>query len=279
VSHPRRVSQAVAGVGLRCLHVPRLASGWCIRRDGHYELKDTIVNLAIAGGYVGLSVLYAALIALILYPVWKLTPLRWSMDVWWHWVALFVINDFFFYWSHRASHVFRFMWASHWVHHNSPKLNLSTGMRNSWVGALVDWAFFVPVVALGFHPLYLAVIIPVASGWDYMTHTQYVGKLPVIDFIFNSPSNHRVHHATNARYLDRNLGGMLIIWDRLFGTYAAETERAMFGATTMPTRPHNPFHLEFHLWGQLLRDLFRKQPRTHAGDAARATPAAEPFRS
>lgn len=235
-----------------------------IRRDGHYEKKDTVVNLAIAGGYIALSVLYAAMLALILLPVWELTPLRWSMDEWWHWALLFVINDFFFYWSHRASHVYRFMWASHWVHHNSSKLNLSTGMRNSWVGATIDWVFFVPVIALGFHPIYLAVIVPVASGWDYMTHTQYVGKLPGLDFIFNTPSNHRVHHATNAQYLDRNLGGMLIIWDRIFGTYAAEGERVKIGSTEEPVQPYNPVHLQFHLWGLLIRDLFRKRPTTTA---------------
>jgi len=180
-----------------------------VRRDGYYDPKDTIVNLAVALGYILASLGLGVLITLVLYPVWKLTPLRWSMDRWWHWVVLFVVNDFFFYWSHRASHKYRFMWASHWVHHNSGKLNLSTGMRNSWVGAAIDWVFFVPVVALGFPPLYLAALVPVASGWDYMTHTPYIGKLPVLDFIFNTPSNHRVHHATNPRYLDKNLGGLM----------------------------------------------------------------------
>jgi sterol desaturase/sphingolipid hydroxylase (fatty acid hydroxylase superfamily) len=233
-----------------------------IRRDGHYERWDLFVNLTIAGVYVLASIGIGALITIVLLPVWKLTPLRWSMDRWWHWGVMFVVNDFCFYWSHRASHVYRFMWASHAVHHNSSKLNLSTGMRNSWVGAAIDWVFFVPVVALGFHPLYLAALVPVASGWDYMTHTQYVGKLPVLDFIFNTPSNHRVHHATNPRYLDKNLGGALIIWDRLFGTYAAETEKPVIGSVPMPSRPNNPFYLEFYLWGALIRDMFRRRRAT-----------------
>lgn len=245
-----------------CAFLGESITSYFIRRDGHYELGDTIVNLAISGGYVLASFGYAAVIAVLLLPVWKATPLRWSMDSWWHWAALFVVNDFFFYWSHRASHTYRLLWASHAVHHNSPKLNLSTGMRNSWVGGAIDWVFFVPVVALGFHPMYLAAIVPLASGWDYLTHTPYVGKLPVIDFLFNSPSNHRVHHATNARYLDRNLGGMLIIWDRIFGTYAAETERPAFGALEMPERPYNPFYLELYLWAALLRDTFHKRRTT-----------------
>lgn len=233
-----------------------------VRRDGYYDTKDTVVNLAVALGYILASLGLGALITVVLYPVWKLTPLRWSMDEWWHWVVLFVVNDFCFYWSHRASHVYRFMWASHWVHHNSGKLNLSTGMRNSWVGAAIDWVFFVPVVALGFHPLYLAALVPVASGWDYMTHTPYIGKLPGLDFIFNTPSNHRVHHATNPRYLDRNLGGALIIWDRIFGTYAEETEKPVIGAVPMPERPNNPFHLQFHLWGAVIRDAFHRRRTT-----------------
>ena len=111
-------------------------------------------------------------------PFYELTPLRWSMDSWWHWAVMFVVNDFFFYWSHRASHESRLMWASHAVHHNSDKLNLSTGMRNSWVGAAIDWVFFVPVVLLGFHPSSCSRWCPLASGWDYLTHTPYVGRLP-----------------------------------------------------------------------------------------------------
>jgi sterol desaturase/sphingolipid hydroxylase (fatty acid hydroxylase superfamily) len=245
-----------------CAFVAEVIVSYFVRRDGFYERNDTLVNLAVALGYVVVSLAYGTVIVLILYPLWKLTPLRWSMDAWWHWAAMFVINDFFFYWSHRASHSVRFMWASHAVHHNSPKLNLSTGMRNSWVGGAVDWVFFAPVVALGFHPANLFAIVPVASGWDYMCHTPYVGKLPGLDFIFNTPSNHRVHHATNPRYLDRNLGGMLIIWDRLFGTYAAETEKPKIGSLEMPSRPNNPVHVELYLWAALVRDLFRKRGTT-----------------
>jgi sterol desaturase/sphingolipid hydroxylase (fatty acid hydroxylase superfamily) len=245
-----------------CAFTGEVIASYFIRRDGFYERNDTLVNLAVAAGYVVASLTYGAVIVLILYPLYQLTPLRWSMDSWWHWATMFVVNDFCFYWSHRASHVLRFMWASHAVHHNSHLLNLSTGMRNSWVGGAVDWVFFAPVVALGFHPAYLFAIVPIASGWDYMCHTPYVGRLPGLDLIFNTPSNHRVHHATNKRYLDRNLGGMLIIWDRIFGTYAAETEKPKIGSHEMPARPNNPVHIEFYLWAALIRDVFRKRRTT-----------------
>lgn len=237
-------------------------TSYFIRRDGYYEKNDTIVNLVVAGGYAVASMSYGVVIVILLVPVWKATPFRWSMDHWWHWAIMFVANDFCFYWSHRVSHEVRFMWASHAVHHNSTKLNLSTGMRNSWIGGAMDWVFFAPVVALGFHPAYLFAIVPIASGWDYMCHTPYIGKLPGLDFVFNTPSNHRVHHATNKQYLDRNLGGMLIIWDRIFGTYAAEDEKPVIGATEMPDRPNNPIHVEFYIWAALLRDAFRRRRTT-----------------
>lgn len=130
-------------------------------------------------------------------------------------------------------------------------------MRNSWVGLAIDWVFFIPVVMLGFHPVLLFALIPLASGWDYLTHTPYVGKLPVLDFIFNTPSNHRMHHERASGYHYANLGGALIIWDRLFGTYARETTRPVYGVEPAPKRPKNPFYLEFYLWGGLIRDTLR----------------------
>lgn len=230
-------------------------------RDGKYELKDTFTSIAITVGYVVVRLFLGALIALILMGVYELTPLRWSMEHWWHWLVLFVVNDFLYYWSHRASHTFPFMWASHAVHHNSPHMNLSTGLRNSWTGGAIDWIFFVPVIALGFHPLAFGVILAIASGWDFLTHTPYVGKLPVIDFLCNSPSNHRVHHAKNPQYLDKNCGGALIIWDRIFGTYAEEKEPGEYGTIEPPKRPYNPFYLELYLWARLLTPG-RSSPRT-----------------
>lgn len=224
-----------------------------VLRDRRYQLGDTAVNLAIVVGYVAARVAIGAAVAIVLLAVWRVTPLRWSMDAWWHWVVLFVLEDFLYYWSHRASHTFRVLWASHVVHHNSPLVNLSTGLRNSWVGGAIDWVFFVPMAALGFHPLHIAAVIAVASAWDFLTHTPYIGKLRGIDWLMNSPSNHRVHHAKNREYVDKNFGGALIIWDRLFGTYAAETAPALFGIERMPRRPHDPLHLQFHLWAELIR--------------------------
>lgn len=226
-----------------------------VRRDGHYALADTFTSIAITVGYVLVRIGLGAVIAVLLLGVYELTPLRWSMAHWWHWLVLFVLYDFFYYWSHRASHTWEVMWASHAVHHNSAHLNLSTGLRNSWTGGAIDWVFLVPVVAVGCHPLALGVVLALGATWDFLCHTPYVGRLPIIDFLFNSPSNHRVHHANSARYIDKNLGGTLIIWDRMFGTYAPEPGKLAYGTLDAPRRPHDPFYLELYLWGRMLRRM------------------------
>jgi len=234
--------------------------------DRHHDLADTRNNLIIGAGYLVSRAFLSLLTAGVLVAVWKLSPWRWSMSSPWHWLVLLLAEDFLYYWSHRASHAFRMMWVSHVVHHNSPKLNLGTAMRNSWVGGYLDWVFFLPLVALGFHPLAIAVVEAGATAWDFLTHTPYFPKSRWLDWIFNSPSNHRVHHATNREYVNKNFGGALIVWDRLFGTYAAEGAPPVYGTSPMPTKPNNPFHLEFYLWWELLKGLprllARKAPRT-----------------
>ena len=226
-----------------------------LARDGHYDVTDTFVSIAIMIGYVLMRVGIGAMSTVALIALWSVTPHQWSMDAWWHWVVLFLAVDFLNYWSHRGGHVIPFLWASHAVHHNSPKFNLSTGMRNSWIGVLYDWMFFIPAVAIGFHPLYLAGVVAVASAWDFLTHTPYVGKLRWFDGWANTPSNHRVHHGRNSRYVDKNFGGALIIWDRMFGTYEPEhdDEPVDYGVHPMPARPNNPFYLEFYLWAAVVR--------------------------
>jgi sterol desaturase/sphingolipid hydroxylase (fatty acid hydroxylase superfamily) len=227
-------------------------------RDDRYGLKDTFSTIAIAIIYLGATLGLGVVITMILFAVYDATPLRWSMDHWWHWVVLFLVEDFCHYWSHRASHAFPFMWASHAVHHNSRHLNLSTGLRNSWVGGAIDWIFFVPAVALGFHPLAFAAVVAVASAWDFMAHTAYIGRIPILDAFANTPTNHRVHHSKNPRYRDKNFGGGLMVWDRMFGTYEPLSEKPEFGIDEMPRRPHDPFYVELYLWGGMLRRAYRR---------------------
>jgi sterol desaturase/sphingolipid hydroxylase (fatty acid hydroxylase superfamily) len=255
------VAWIAAGIMFGAFIIEALISYFILRHD-HYAIGDSFLNVGITIGYVAARLGIGAFVAVILFAVYEVTPLRWSMASWWHWVVLFLLNDFFYYWSHRASHVFPFMWASHAVHHNSPRMNLSTGLRNSWVGGIFDWVFFVPPVLLGFHPLALGAVAAVGSAWDFLTHTPYVKKLRWFDGWANTPANHRVHHAKNPQYVDKNLGGALIIWDRLFGTYEPEVETPVYGIDPMPARPNNPFYLELYLWGELLARSWRGTRRS-----------------
>ena len=230
-----------------------------VRRDQHHDLRDTLTNVVIGAGYLLSAGLLGIAVTALLVAVWTWSPLRWDMRSPWHWVALVLLEDFLYYWSHRASHHFRVMWASHVVHHNSPRLNLSTGMRNSWVGGLLDWIFFVPMAAAGFHPLSIGIVQASATAWDFLTHTPYFPRNRALDFFFNSPSNHRVHHGTGAAYTDKNFGGFLIIWDRLFGTYAREEAPVRYGSSVMPARPYNPIYVELYLWAALVRSAFNRK--------------------
>lgn len=239
-----------------------------VLKDGRHDLKDTGTNLVIGAGYVVSNALQGTLVAAALFAVWSWSPFRWHMGSAWHWLVLLLAEDCLYYWSHRASHRFRLLWASHVVHHNSPLLNLSTGMRNSWVGGYLDWVFFIPLAACGFHPLHIAIVQAAATAFDFLAHTPYFPRNRLLDLVFNSPSNHRVHHAVNPGCVDKNFGGALIVWDRIFGTYHPETEPVSYGTAVMPRRPHNPFCVEFYLWQDLLAGSFRLRLRSEPKDLA-----------
>jgi sterol desaturase/sphingolipid hydroxylase (fatty acid hydroxylase superfamily) len=155
-----------------------------------------------------------------------------------------LVADFIYYWNHRLSHQIRLLWAYHSVHHSSGEFNLSTAIRLPWLGNAADALFYIPAVLLGFNPLMLAISKAIVLLYQYWIHTESVGKLRVFDAVFNSPSNHRVHHGSNQQYLDKNHGGILIIWDKLFNTYQPEVEPVIYGLTT-PLTTRNPFTINF----------------------------------
>ena len=153
--------------------------------------------------------------------IYELTPLRLDPGDWWVWVLLFFADDFSYYWFHRISHESRFFWASHVVHHSSTHYNLSTALRQTWV-PMTYLPFWLWMPAVGFEPW----MVLLAQAWSliyqFWIHTERITRLPrPLEWVLNTPSHHRVHHGSNEVYLDKNYGGILIIWDRLFGTYAA----------------------------------------------------------
>ncbi len=174
-------------------------------------------------------------------------------------VALVVGQDFCYYWFHRSTHRVRWFWATHAVHHSSNELNLATSFRFGWTGRLTSAGlFYVPLIWLGFAPS--AVLIASVFGllYQFWIHTEWIPKLGWLEYVLNTPSHHRVHHAANPEYLDRNYGGIFIVFDRMFGTFVSEREDVpcRYGLVT-PLRSNNPVVIAFHEWAAMIRDIRR----------------------
>ena len=172
---------------------------------------------------------------------------------------LFIAQDFCYYWFHRTSHRVRWLWAAHVVHHSSTRLNLSTAFRQSIFYPIAGmWVFWTPLALVGFEPAHIILVVSINLGYQFFVHTQAVGKLGFLEKIFNTPSHHRVHHAKNDLYIDRNYAGVLIIWDKLFGTFVEEREDepCVYGITRQ-IHSHNPFFLWIHEWKDMFIDAFK----------------------
>ncbi|MGW7519477.1 sterol desaturase family protein [Streptomyces sp. NPDC054796] len=218
-----------------------------------YETKDAATSLAMGLGSLVFDALWKIPIVAIYAAVYELTPLRVPV-LWWTLPLLLLAQDFFYYWSHRGHHVIRILWACHVVHHSSRKFNLTTALRQPWTSWTV-WPFYVPVIALGVHPAALAFCSSANLVYQFWIHTERIGKLPrPFEFVFNTPSHHRVHHASQGSYLDRNFGGILIVWDRLFGSFVPETQPCVFGLTKN-IATHNPLRVATHEYAAIGRDL------------------------
>ena len=183
---------------------------------------------------------------------------RLPADAPWVWAFALLFYDFCYYWLHRAGHRVAVLWAAHAVHHQSEDYNLSTALRQTSSGFLLGWIFYLPMAVAGLPPVVFATVALVDLLYQYWVHTQQIGKLGWFDRWFCSPSNHRVHHAVNERYLDRNYGGILIVWDRLFGTFTEEddAEPCVYG-TRSPLRSWNPLWANLQVYRDLAVDAWR----------------------
>jgi len=170
------------------------------------------------------------------------------------WILAVMAADFSYYWMHRIEHKVRFLWAIHSVHHSSKEFDLTTGLRLAWVEGLFEWAFFVPMVLLGFDVVQVTMGIVVVVAYQTWIHTEHIGKLGYLDKIINTPSVHRVHHGSNVKYIDKNFGGILMLWDKLFGTYQAEEEKVMYGLL-QNIDTSNPISINFYEWKEMFKDI------------------------
>lgn len=219
-----------------------------------YEFRDSRTSLAMGIGNVVVNIGWKLVVVAALAGVYLLAPFHLSASNPLTWIALFVADDFVYYWYHRTHHTIRVFWASHVVHHSSQYYNLSTALRQPWT-PFTSLPFWVPLAFLGFAPWMIVLQQAVSLVYQFFMHTERVGKLwRPVEFIMNTPSHHRVHHGSNSAYLDTNYGGILIVWDRLFGTFTPEGERPVYGLTKN-IDTFNPVRVATHEFVSIWRDL------------------------
>ena len=234
-----------------------------------YEAKDTATSLGMGLGSTIIGTLTGAAIFSVSLWVYQYRLFDIGMTAIWAWVAIFFLEDLTYYWFHRIAHERRFWWASHVNHHSSQHYNLATALRQTWTGGVAGtWALWLPLSLIGFPPAMIAIQKGISLVYQYWIHTEAIRRMPRwFEAVFNTPSHHRVHHARNARYLDANYAGILIIWDRLFGTFIPEDEKEppRYGLVHN-LGDFNILRVAFHEWIGIGKDLMTaRSPREVVG--------------
>lgn len=223
-----------------------------------YETKDAFTSIAMGLGNVAINLVSKGLVLLALFFVYENFRLFTIPLAWWSFVLLFFADDLSYYWFHRVSHECRLFWASHVVHHSSEHYNLSTALRQTWSGSFYSFVFWLWLPLLGFHPAMILLQMSISLLYQFWIHTEAINKLPKwFEAVMNTPSHHRVHHGSNPIYLDRNHAGILIIWDKLFGTFQAELddEKVVYGLVEN-IHTYNPIKVAYIEWYNMLKDVF-----------------------
>ena len=240
-----------------------ILSNWQHRK--FYSVKETFQNVYLTLVNAGLDTL--------LRWAFYVSVLTWSYEhhffkvenVWLYWFLLFILEDLAFYIEHRVDHYCRIFWAVHVTHHSSEEFNLTTGFRSSVLQPVYRFIYFIPIALMGFDPLDIVFMYSLTQTYGILVHTQYINKMPRwFEAVFVSPSHHRVHHASNTLYLDKNMGMCLIIWDKWFGTFQEEIkeEPVKYGLTKPVENGTHPFKIIFHEWQNIGHDLKKKVPFT-----------------
>jgi sterol desaturase/sphingolipid hydroxylase (fatty acid hydroxylase superfamily) len=230
------------------------------RRIPTYQAKDALSSIAMGLGNVAVGLLSKGLIlgAYVIVYQYRFFTLE---NTWYMWLLLFLGDDLSYYWYHRSAHNIRYFWASHVVHHSSQNYNLATALRQTWTGGITgSFIFYLWLPLLGFNPLAILFMHSISLLYQFWIHTELIDRMPAwFEFIFNTPSHHRVHHSSDAKYLDRNHAGILIIWDRMFGTFQQEEEHPNY-VLTANIKSFNPLYIATHEWIAIFKDL-RRHPK------------------
>jgi sterol desaturase/sphingolipid hydroxylase (fatty acid hydroxylase superfamily) len=226
-----------------------------------YTIKDTFTNVYLSALNFTLEILIRVVCLGLLDFFFRFHFFQIETG-WLYWLLLLVLQDIAFYFEHRVDHYCRFFWAVHVTHHSSDQYNLTTGFRSSVFQPLYRFFYFIPLSLMGFKSMDIMLMYSVTQIYGILIHTQYINKLGWLEFILATPSHHRVHHASNTIFLDKNMGMVFIFWDKLFGTFASEDdlkdEQIRYGLTKKLETPHHPVKIVFHEWQEIWRDLKRK---------------------
>lgn len=223
------------------------------RKTREYAAKDTLTNMLLVIGSMIWGGLWIIPQLFVYTMLSRLTPLH-IPSTWWAWILVVFLDDFAYYWFHRVSHESRLFWNFHVVHHSSHHYNLSVAVRQSWFGGIIGWIFYAPLVLLGFSPTMVVAAHGINLIYQFWIHTKFIKSLGVLEQVLNTPAHHRVHHGVNEPYLDKNYAGMLIIWDRMFGTFVPETEEPRYGIIK-PVQSYNPLWLNLHAWAEMVEAM------------------------
>jgi sterol desaturase/sphingolipid hydroxylase (fatty acid hydroxylase superfamily) len=242
----------LASPGFIALLLLEVVADAVMRRD-LYRFKDTAASLAMGTGSILLSVINKALMFAAYSAVHRFAIFKIGYQ-WWAWAILFFAEDLTYYWFHRTSHECRLFWASHVVHHSSQHYNLGTALRQTWTGNFMTFIFWLWLPLIGFAPIMVLTMQSISLLYQFWIHTELVRRMGPLEWVLNTPSHHRVHHGSNQRYLDRNHAGVLIVWDRLFGSFEPEGEKVIYGLTKN-INSYNPLRIAFHEWVDIWNDV------------------------
>jgi sterol desaturase/sphingolipid hydroxylase (fatty acid hydroxylase superfamily) len=229
-----------------------------VKNKRYYTLKGILSNVYLTILNMGLDLLIrgVCLAVLLYFYQFKFVVIDSNIHPYLYWISLVVFQDFMFYWLHRVDHYSRLFWAVHVTHHSSEEFNLTVGFRSSVFQPLYRFIYFIPLALVGFEPLDILFMYAATQIYGILIHTKTVGKLGILEWVLSTPSHHRVHHASNIKYLDKNMGMFLIIWDRLFGTFAKEEETVVYGLTANINSYH-PITMVFHEWKAIFNDVIK----------------------
>ena len=235
-----------------------------LKNNKYYNFKDTLTNISLALLYQSSDIIFTLLIVKTVYVYFYLHGFKlFSSISISNILILFLLQDFLYYIFHYSSHKVRWLWASHVTHHSSINLNFSTAFRQSMTYPISGmWLFWIPLAYIGFNVDLVLLVVSLNLAFQFFIHTEIINKLGFIEYIFNTPSHHRVHHGVNNEYLDKNFAGIFIFWDKIFGTFVTEQDKVKYGITR-PINTYNPIILTFHEWIEMFKDVFKNKDIRH----------------